>query len=139
VPTAGYSGSKWKPKANKEAIQLNEEVLATTSRRRTVHFVHVKGHSDNEGNDCVVALMSGSSGGRTGGRTAASWKEATKGQDGLDRWRRTWRSLSYPKDMYVKVCGACEQASIRVLGYMYIIYIREYIWDKHVLVSVLFS
>ena len=36
-------------------------------------------------------------------------------------------SMSYPKDMYVKVCGACERASIRVLGYMYIIYIREYI------------
>jgi hypothetical protein len=35
--------------------------------------------------------------------------------------------MSYPKDMYVKVCGACERASIRVLGYMYIIYKREYI------------
>jgi hypothetical protein len=38
-------------------------------------------------------------------------------------------SVSYPKDMYVKVCGACEQASIRVLGYMCIIYIREYIYS----------
>jgi hypothetical protein len=35
--------------------------------------------------------------------------------------------MSYPKDMYVKVCGTREWASIRVLGYMYIIYIREYI------------
>ena len=47
--------------------------------------------------------------------------------------------MSYPKDMYVKVCGTRERASIRVLGYMYIIYIREYIYDGNVLVSVLFS
>ena len=80
---------KWKPKANKEAIKLNEELLhATTSCRRMVHFVHVKGHSDNEGNDCAE----GSSGGRTGGRTAASGEEAAKGQEGLDRLRRTGRS-----------------------------------------------
>jgi hypothetical protein len=48
-------------------------------------------------------------------------------------------SMSYPKDMYVKVCGTRERASIRVLGYMYIVYIREYIYDGNVLVSVLFS
>ena len=48
-------------------------------------------------------------------------------------------SMSYPKDMYVKVCGTREWASIRVLGYMYIIYIREYIYQKHVLVIGLFS
>jgi hypothetical protein len=47
--------------------------------------------------------------------------------------------MSYPKDMYVKVCGTRERASIRVLGYMYIIYIREYIYDGNVLVSVPFS
>jgi ribonuclease HI len=50
---ANQSHGKWKPKANKEAIQLNEKLLATASRRRTVHWVHVKGHSDNEGNDCA--------------------------------------------------------------------------------------
>jgi hypothetical protein len=48
-------------------------------------------------------------------------------------------TVSYPKDMYVKVCGTREWASIRVLGYMYIIYIREYIYDGNVLVSVPFS
>jgi hypothetical protein len=48
---ANTTQGKWKPKANKEAIKLNVELLATTSRRRTVHFVHVKGHSGNEGND----------------------------------------------------------------------------------------
>ena len=47
--------------------------------------------------------------------------------------------VSYPKDMYVKVRGTRERASIRVLGYMYIIYIREYIYDGNVLVSVPFS
>jgi hypothetical protein len=31
----------------------DQELLATTSDRRTVHFVHVKGHSGNEGNDCA--------------------------------------------------------------------------------------
>jgi hypothetical protein len=48
--------------------------------------------------------------------------------------------MSYPKGMYVKVCGTHEWASIRVLlvGYMYIIYIlvREYIYDGNVLVLV---
>jgi hypothetical protein len=34
--------------------------------------------------------------------------------------------MSNPKGLYVKVCGTREWASIRVLGYMYIIYIREY-------------
>jgi ribonuclease HI len=48
---ANMTQGKWKPKANKDAIKLNEELLATTSRWRTVHFVHVKGHSGNEGND----------------------------------------------------------------------------------------
>jgi hypothetical protein len=50
---ANQSQGKWKPKANKEAIKLNEELLATASGQRTVHWVHVKGHSGNEGNDCV--------------------------------------------------------------------------------------
>ena len=45
-------------------------------------------------------------------------------------------SMSYPKDMYVKVCGTREWASIRVLGYMYVMYIREYIYY---LVSLVFS
>ena len=53
IYAANQSQGKWRPKANKEAIQLNEELLATISRRRTVHWVHVKGHSDNEGNDSV--------------------------------------------------------------------------------------
>jgi hypothetical protein len=48
--------------------------------------------------------------------------------------------MSYLKDMYyVKVCGTRERTSIRVLGYMYIVYIREYIYYGNVLVSVPFS
>ena len=54
---ANQTQGKWKPKANKEAIKLNEELLATTSSRRTVHFVHVKGHSGNEGNDHADELV----------------------------------------------------------------------------------
>jgi hypothetical protein len=47
--------------------------------------------------------------------------------------------LSYPKDMYVKVCGTRERACIRVLGYMYVINIREYIYYGNVPISVPFS
>jgi hypothetical protein len=47
--------------------------------------------------------------------------------------------MSYPNDIYVKVCGTRERASIRVLGYMYIISLREYRYDDNVLVSVPFS
>jgi hypothetical protein len=39
--------------------------------------------------------------------------------------------MSYAKDMYVKVCGTRGWASIRVLGYTYIIYIREYMGFEH--------
>jgi hypothetical protein len=38
--------------------------------------------------------------------------------------------MSYPKDMYVKVCGTRERASI---GHMYVMYIREYIYYYNVL------
>ena len=86
---ANMTQGKWKPKANKDAIKLNEELLATTSRRRTVHFVHVKGHSGNEGNDRADERVQW---GKDGGRTAASGKAAVKGQDGLDRLRKKGRS-----------------------------------------------
>jgi hypothetical protein len=41
--------------------------------------------------------------------------------------------VSYSKDMYVKICGTRERASILVLGYMYVMYIREYIYYYNVL------
>jgi hypothetical protein len=53
IYAANQTQGKWKPKANNEAIKLNEELLATTSGRRTVHFVHVTGRSDPEGHDCA--------------------------------------------------------------------------------------
>ena len=44
---------------SEQAIKLNHELLATASGRRTVHFVHVKSHSDNEGNDCADVMRAG--------------------------------------------------------------------------------
>jgi hypothetical protein len=47
--------------------QIDDELLATVSGRRAVHFMHVKWHS---GRERTTALMSEFSGGRTRGRTA---------------------------------------------------------------------
>ena len=50
---------KWTPKAKpvKEIVAWAQELLAEVRTTRNVHFIHVRGHSSDEGNDRADALV----------------------------------------------------------------------------------
>ena len=50
---ANMTQGNFEPNCNKEAVALNVKLLAEQGAVRTVHFVHVKGHSGDEGNDAA--------------------------------------------------------------------------------------
>eukprot|EP01052_Picozoa_sp_SAG31_P006529 SAG31_NODE_301_length_18103_cov_13.772551_12_plen_188_part_00 len=54
---ANLTTGRWKPNANHALVEWTRKLLAEVEAVRTVHWVHVKGHSADGGNDRADALV----------------------------------------------------------------------------------
>ena len=54
---ANLTTGRWKPNANHALVAWTRKLLAEVEAVRTVHWVHVKGHNEDGGNDRADALV----------------------------------------------------------------------------------
>ena len=58
---SGYAANmvagRWQPNTNTNVVQWARGLLAEVEKSRTVHWVHVKGHSGDGGNDRADQLV----------------------------------------------------------------------------------
>ena len=58
---SGYAANmvagRWQPNTNTNVVQWARGLLAEVEKTRTVHWVHVKGHSGDGGNDRADELV----------------------------------------------------------------------------------
>ena len=61
---ANLTTGRWKPNANHALVEWTRKLLAEVEAVRTVHWVHVKGHSADGGNERADALVQWGKGNR---------------------------------------------------------------------------